>query len=297
MAPTGSSRYNNDGNSGNGSNGAATPLHKFSAAVSFGVDELMMKHGYGRERAVALLMEEISDGGNVSPASDEEVFRIMKSKNLGMDDAYKVLTVAKVLRRARKSKQKSVSDAIADLTAKISSSRMLGRVSPGISENGMVLPTRTDAVTILPGSISEAPSEVEHISRAHDVSSSNRSVTPSAVTSSRKNQAKKLSQKSVRSKGKTSVRKRPASDDNVHDSKALPKIAKETETDTIDADIAKKTHLSKEQQPTTNVAVTRNSKSTSPSVVRTKRTSPRCIGEEQIQLQPVPKRPRSNNDR
>eukprot|EP00978_Attheya_sp_CCMP212_P048360 scaffold509686_cov47-Attheya_sp.AAC.1 len=291
MAPTGSSRYNNDGNSGNGSNDAATPLHRFSAAVSSRVDELMMKHGYGRERAVALLMEEISDGGNVSPASNEEVFRIMKTKNLGVDDASKVLTVARVLRRARKNKQKSVDDAIADLTAKISSSRMLCRVSPEMSENGVVVPTRADTVTIFPESISEAPSEVERISRAHDISSGNRS-----VTSSRKNQAKKLSQKSARSKGKTSVRKRPASDDSVHDSKALPKIAKETETDTMDADIAKKAHLSKEQPPT-SVAVTRNSKSTSPSVVRTKRTSPRCIGEEQIQLQPVTKRPRSNNDR
>lgn len=101
---------------------------RFAVAVASGVEELMKRKGYSRDRASSLILREIQQG--VAPPTDEEVFRVMKMHGIGMEDASKTLLVARAVQRSRSEKGVSSAEAIDDLTLKLSTSRLLGQVDP-----------------------------------------------------------------------------------------------------------------------------------------------------------------------
>lgn len=88
----------------------------FAVAVAHGIDSLMIKCGYDRERAIATLLRELSRGDLTQP-SDEEIFGTMKRLGLGIEEATRTLVVGKAFRNIADSK--SPEKAIEQLTAKI----------------------------------------------------------------------------------------------------------------------------------------------------------------------------------
>ncbi|CAB9500855.1 expressed unknown protein [Seminavis robusta] len=95
---------------------------KFVASVSRGVALLMEERGYSRGRAQTALLRQISryDKKSNSPPSDDEVFDVMSSHGLGMDDAAMALTVSKAVQREIEGREVSMIAAIDDLTSKLS---------------------------------------------------------------------------------------------------------------------------------------------------------------------------------
>uniref|UniRef100_A0A7S4QL76 Uncharacterized protein n=1 Tax=Ditylum brightwellii TaxID=49249 RepID=A0A7S4QL76_9STRA len=101
----------------------AAAKERFVAATVAAMEKLMAC-GCGRERAAMLLLREM--GKNSSPPTDQEVFRIMKSMGLGMEEASRVATVSRAVQKARGEQGLSAVDAIDDLTSRLNSSQLFG---------------------------------------------------------------------------------------------------------------------------------------------------------------------------
>mmetsp|Transcript_4911 Transcript_4911/g.8096 ORF Transcript_4911/g.8096 Transcript_4911/m.8096 type:complete len:243 (-) Transcript_4911:84-812(-) len=101
---------------------------EFVASVNHGIDDLMRRSGYGRERATKTLLRELGRGGQAP--SENEIFNMMELQGLGMEDAAKALIVSKAVRRAMKDQGFSAIEAIDDLTAKLCVANLFQSASP-----------------------------------------------------------------------------------------------------------------------------------------------------------------------
>jgi len=73
---------------------------EFSAAVRTGMDALMGRCGYSRERATMALLRELNRGcGPDCKPTDDEIFYTMRRHNLGLDEATTALVVSRAMRR------------------------------------------------------------------------------------------------------------------------------------------------------------------------------------------------------
>jgi len=156
---------------------------RFSERVSNGISVLIKRHGYSRERASDLILKEISQGG--VPPSEDEIFAVMNEVCVGMDDALKVLTVAKALRRVEKERGISPSDAIEHLSSCLTVMKLLGKVE---SQQAKIHANQKDSE--IRGS---AQSSSTQISSAQSSSTQNSKFKPNALSTSKS----KLSRQSL----------------------------------------------------------------------------------------------------
>lgn len=100
----------------------ASAQSRFVKAVSRAMSELL-SGGYGREQASAILIRKIRQE-NASP-DQKEVFDLMDSLGIGINEATRTLTVAAAVRKARVERGLSSSEAIDELTARLGTSKLL----------------------------------------------------------------------------------------------------------------------------------------------------------------------------
>jgi len=103
---------------------------EFVAAVRTGIDALMGRCGYSRERAIHILLKEINRGQDSCSTwgkpTDDEVFDAMRKHKLTMDDANRAMVVSRATRREMLSRKgTTASEAIDRLIAKISLDNIL----------------------------------------------------------------------------------------------------------------------------------------------------------------------------
>jgi len=108
---------------------------EFATAVRTGIDALMGRCGYSRERAVLSLLKEINRGhGPDSKPTDDEIFDAMRRHKLGLDEANRAIVVSRAMRRELLFLQQQDNDnkndigvleAIQRLTSKISLDNIL----------------------------------------------------------------------------------------------------------------------------------------------------------------------------
>jgi len=103
---------------------------EFVAAVRTGIDALMGRCGYSRERAIHILLKEINRGQDSCSTwgkpTDDEVFDAMRKHKLTMDDANRAMVVSRATRREMLSRKGTTpSEAIDSLIAKISLDNIL----------------------------------------------------------------------------------------------------------------------------------------------------------------------------
>lgn len=103
---------------------------RFVRAVTCGIEELTSEHGYSREHAAETLLRQIRRKD--SPPTDEEIFHVMNSLGMGMEDASRTVTVARALRRARSDRGLTSVEAIDDLTKRLSVSSLFGNAGSGM---------------------------------------------------------------------------------------------------------------------------------------------------------------------
>ncbi|KAL7501710.1 hypothetical protein ACHAXN_007528 [Cyclotella atomus] len=92
---------------------------RFASALSSGVDTLVSL-GHGRDRARKQVLSEIAGGCS---ADEEEVFKLMASQGVSMDDATKASTVSTAFRKALSSGTSDI-QAIDELTSRLSLSKV-----------------------------------------------------------------------------------------------------------------------------------------------------------------------------
>lgn len=95
---------------------------RFASALSNGIDKLV-RLGHGRERAAKQVLSEIARGCS---ADDEEVFNLMASHGVSMDDATKASIVSSAFRKAVSSDNNNIR-AIDELTSRLSLSNLSHR--------------------------------------------------------------------------------------------------------------------------------------------------------------------------
>jgi hypothetical protein len=158
---------------------------EFAAAVRTGIDALMTRCGYSRERAVHALLKELNrDTASEGKPTDDEVFTTMRKHRLGIDEANRAIIVSRAMRRELLNST-PVLDAIQRLICKISLDNILyesGEESSDCDE---------DQTEILPliATIQKVPSSSPiHPSSTTTISSSNRknSARSKKLTSPRK---------------------------------------------------------------------------------------------------------------
>jgi len=100
----------------------ASAKSRFVKAVSRAMSELLTV-GYGREQASAILIREIRQE-SASP-DEKEVFELMDSLGIGINEATRTLTVAAAVRKARVERSLSTSQAIDVLTSRLGTAKIL----------------------------------------------------------------------------------------------------------------------------------------------------------------------------
>lgn len=73
---------------------------EFTIAVRRGIEALMGRCGYSRERATLALLKELNRGnGPESKPTDDEIFDTMRRYKLGLDEANRAIVVSRAMRR------------------------------------------------------------------------------------------------------------------------------------------------------------------------------------------------------
>lgn len=101
--------------------------NNFVSSIRVGIDELMTRAGYSRQRATDTLLRELGRGGEIP--TDQEIFHLMEHQGLGMDEASQALVVSKAVRRAMREEGLSALEAIDDLVQRLSVSNLLASAS------------------------------------------------------------------------------------------------------------------------------------------------------------------------
>jgi hypothetical protein len=111
----------------------AVAKNRFQANISNGIAVLVLKHGYSRARAVALILDQIRQTD--APPSDDEVFRVMHNLGLGFEAATQSMTVANALKRLQNENGYTRAKAINYLSSCLTTMKLLGSVERTKSEN------------------------------------------------------------------------------------------------------------------------------------------------------------------
>jgi len=244
-----------------------TAKNRFYDNISKGISVLVGKHGYSRERAASLILDQIrlTDEAPI----DDEVFRVMHHLGLGFEGARQSIVVASALKRVQKEQGIRKASAIDYLSSCLTTMKLLGSVEKNASI----------AAVALDCSPASAMSE-EFMSSTLDNSTSGPGASiepaaPSTNTKSRKTNVGRrmtsknnLKNKSRQSKPLKPPRKRSKDDDSIPSSK-------------VDAQVVEKALL-----------VNVNRASSSPSVRQTSKRVGSHRDELDIQSQPAPKRQR-----
>lgn len=105
---------------------------EFTSAVRTGIDALMGRLGYSRERATMALLKELNRGnGTESKPTDDEIFDAMRRHKIGLDEANRAIVVSRAMRRELFRGDRNVNrkitpvEAIQRLTSKISLDNIL----------------------------------------------------------------------------------------------------------------------------------------------------------------------------
>lgn len=107
---------------------------EFTAAVRTGIDALMGRCGYSRERATLALLKELNRGsGPDCKPTDDEIFDIMRRHKLGLDEANRAIVVSRAMRREllnqgdkrSSSRRLTPTEAIQKLTSRLSLDNIL----------------------------------------------------------------------------------------------------------------------------------------------------------------------------
>lgn len=95
---------------------------RFAAAVSRTISDLMIRCGYSRSRATAVLLQGIR--GENPPPSDPKIFEFMNRHGIGYEDATRVLVVSEAIQSSCKDPKVSTIQAVDELTTRL---RTFGR--------------------------------------------------------------------------------------------------------------------------------------------------------------------------
>mmetsp|Transcript_14417 Transcript_14417/g.36218 ORF Transcript_14417/g.36218 Transcript_14417/m.36218 type:complete len:247 (+) Transcript_14417:460-1200(+) len=100
---------------------------EFTTAVRNGIEALMGRCGYSRERATLALLKELNRGtGAESKPTDNEMFDTMRRYKLGLDEANRAIVVSRAMRREMLSqKAMTPTEAIQRLTSRLSLDNIL----------------------------------------------------------------------------------------------------------------------------------------------------------------------------
>lgn len=90
---------------------------RFVSVVSRTISNLMTKKGYSRNRATALILQQIRDKN--SPPPVDKVFEFMNKYCLGYEESARVLIVSEAFRAASRDKEISSSQAVDELISKL----------------------------------------------------------------------------------------------------------------------------------------------------------------------------------
>jgi len=134
---------------------------RFMDTVSDGVEELTRRCGFSRERAANTLLRELSRG-DVS-LSDDEVFHMMRTQGVGMEDARKALTISKAVLRAMKDNGGLAVQAIDDLTSRLNIVSLLNGKVP--LENEGRVDYKMEPQRQRPQTTDRVPKKFPHVSR------------------------------------------------------------------------------------------------------------------------------------
>uniref|UniRef100_A0A7S4EMM4 Uncharacterized protein n=2 Tax=Pseudo-nitzschia australis TaxID=44445 RepID=A0A7S4EMM4_9STRA len=167
---------------------------EFIAAVRTGIDVLMGRCGYSRERAINVLLKELNRGpDSMGKPTDDEMFDAMRKYKLGIDEANRAIVVSRAMRRAMFSRRKG-SDTDTDTdTDTANNSTQLIRVPPLEAVHRLIAKISLDTILYESGEEDSEDDDYNHnhnqnqsetikIPRITRVSSSS-SVTPSSSIS------------------------------------------------------------------------------------------------------------------
>jgi len=160
---------------------------EFTAAVRTGIDALMGRCGYSRERATLALLKELNHGnGPDCKPTDNEIFDAMRRHKIGLDEANRSIIVGRAMRRELLSKI-TPTEAILRLTSKLSLDKILYESGEDDSDDD--------------GQNEILPLKIPKFSR---VTSSTFTSTSSSLTSNTSDRPTNSSRKNTRSKKNTS---------------------------------------------------------------------------------------------
>lgn len=190
---------------------------EFAAAVRNGIEVLMGRCGYSRERATLALLKELNRGnGPDCKPMDEEIFDAMKKYKLGLDEANRAIVVGRAMRREllfrgeNNSRKTTPLEAIQKLTSKLSLDNILYESGEDDSDDdgqSEILPLKIPKTSRVPSSSS--------LNRSSSTSSTDSISTSHSSTSSRKTaRSKKITLASPRKQLKSSLRNKGNSSSN-----------------------------------------------------------------------------------
>jgi hypothetical protein len=172
---------------------------EFAAAVRNGIDALMGRCGFSRERATLALLKELNRGnGPDCKPTDEEIFDAMRRYKLGLDEANRAIVVGRAMRREllfrgenNNNRKTTPLEAIQKLTSKLSLDNILYESGEDDSDDD--------------GQSEILPLKIPKISRVASSSSLNRSSSTSSTNSIASNLSTTSTRKNARSKKNTLV--------------------------------------------------------------------------------------------
>jgi hypothetical protein len=281
---------------------------RFHANISNGI-QAIVKQGYSRARAAHLILEQIRQS-DAQPQEDQ-VFRVMHHLGLGIEAATQTIIVANALKRVQEKRGFTSSHAIDYLSSCLTTMKLLGSVEKTASVQSSPASALThvdiDSPSISSTVTANGAGDSSSITISAQTNSSSSSSSSSASTSS-----DSVYKNSLPLHPKSITRRASKSMNNLKNLKRQSKPPKpqrkrkEDETDDInaneknntnvDAKVAEKVLLVKEQEVQSRTAHGAHCKTPSPNVARHsgKRVGAHNRGEHDLNMdffQPVPDHP------
>jgi len=110
----------------NKSDELTTAKKRFQANISNGIDALVLKQGYSRNRAAHLILEQIRQSDTMP--EEDEIFQVMHHLGLGIEGATKIIVVANALKRVQEERGFTRTSAIDYLSSCLTTMKLLGSV-------------------------------------------------------------------------------------------------------------------------------------------------------------------------
>lgn len=177
---------------------------EFATAIRNGIEALMGRCGYSRERATMALLKELNRGnGSESKPTDDEMFGTMRRYKLGLDEANRAIVVSRAMRREMLSQQAMTpTEAIQRLTSRLSLDNILYESGEDDSDDdgqNEIIPLKIPKVSRVPSSSSI------NLSSSSSTTSSTNTTTLSTSSSRKHARSKKNSAPSPRKQMKSNL--------------------------------------------------------------------------------------------